>query len=89
MNTLKFSSLSKTEEKLFTEVTSQKVANRDLAAEHQIPTQSHLIFCEHPHVYTLGKSGEEKNHLANETQLKEINATHFVSNGKAKKRKSR
>ena len=34
-----------------------------------------IIFCEHPHVYTLGKSGKEKNMLLSEAQLKAINAT--------------
>ena len=30
----------------------------------------HLIFCEHPHVYTLGKNGDENNLLVNEEHLK-------------------
>lgn len=34
-----------------------------------------IIFCQHPHVYTLGKSGKEKNMLLSESQLKAINAT--------------
>ena len=68
------------QEKLFAEVTAGKVANRDLPAEKQIPTASHLIFCEHPHVYTLGKSGEEKNLLANDSQLKEMDATFYKIN---------
>lgn len=39
-----------------------------------------LIFCEHPHVFTLGKSGEVDNLLINEDFLKRINATYFKSN---------
>ena len=35
---------------------------------------------EHPHVYTLGKSGHEENLLANEAKLKEINATYVKVN---------
>jgi len=40
----------------------------------------HLLFCEHPHVYTLGKSGVENNLLINDTFLKKINASFFKSN---------
>src|SRR5512133_70303 len=36
-----------------------------------------LIFVEHPHVYTLGKSGSENNLLINEGFLKTINATYY------------
>lgn len=39
-----------------------------------------LIFCEHPHVYTLGKSGQTNNLLINEDFLKNINATYYQSN---------
>lgn len=43
-------------------------------------TDNHLLFVEHPHVYTLGKSGHESNLLANENKLKEINATYVKVN---------
>jgi lipoyl(octanoyl) transferase len=36
-----------------------------------------VIFCQHPHVYTLGKHGVGANMLLNETQLKRIGATLF------------
>jgi len=39
-----------------------------------------LIFCEHPHVYTLGKSGTVNNLLINDAFLKQINATYYKSN---------
>jgi lipoyl(octanoyl) transferase len=39
-----------------------------------------LIFCEHPHVFTLGKSGEVNNLLINEEFLKKINASYYKSN---------
>ena len=64
----------------FKSITDQKIANRDLPLEEQIPTQSHLIFCEHPHVFTLGKSGDEEHLLANDSQLKELNATYYKIN---------
>ena len=44
------------------------------------PTKQHLLFCEHPHVYTLGKSGSENNLLINDEFLKKINATYHKSN---------
>ena len=39
-----------------------------------------LIFCEHPHVYTIGKSGSETNLLLNEEKLKEIDASFYKIN---------
>ncbi len=39
-----------------------------------------LIFCEHPHVYTLGKSGQQNNLLINDAFLKKIGATYYQSN---------
>lgn len=45
-----------------------------------IATQSHLLFCEHPHVYTLGKSGDKKNLLVNEAYLKSKGATFYKIN---------
>lgn len=45
----------------------------------QSPEQ-YLLFCEHPHVYTLGKSGDEANLLIRAEFLKKINATYFKTN---------
>jgi len=42
--------------------------------------KNHLIFCEHPHVYTLGKSGKENNLLINEEFLNNINAEFVKTN---------
>lgn len=36
---------------------------------------NHIILCEHPHVYTLGRSGKETNMLLSEQQLQKIGAT--------------
>ncbi len=47
---------------------------------HKIPTQHHLLFCEHNHVYTLGKSGNEENVLIDEDTLKEKNIQFFRIN---------
>jgi lipoyl(octanoyl) transferase len=40
----------------------------------------YLLFCEHPHVYTLGKSGDEHNLLIRQEFLKKINATYYKTN---------
>jgi lipoyl(octanoyl) transferase len=45
----------------------------------ELPEQ-YLLFCEHPHVYTLGKSGDEANLLIRSEFLKKINATYFKTN---------
>ena len=56
------------QEALFAKILAVKSANRK---ENKTDiTQNHLLFCEHPHVYTLGKSGDEKNLLVNEDYLK-------------------
>ena len=46
------------QEKLFDQIIAIKRQNRK--EETNLETQSYLLFCEHPHVYTLGKSGDEK-----------------------------
>lgn len=45
-----------------------------------IVTPNYLLFVEHPHVYTLGKSGDEQNMLANKDKLEEIKATYVKTN---------
>jgi len=68
------------QENLFQEVISQKISNRNSPVEEQQTTKNYLLFCEHPHVYTLGKSGDEKNLLLNELQLKEKSAEFYKIN---------
>lgn len=53
----------------FTEMTERKKENK-LNPDFAKPTESRLIFCAHPHVYTLGKSGKEENLLLTESELK-------------------
>jgi lipoyl(octanoyl) transferase len=43
-------------------------------------TVHHLLFCEHPHVYTLGKSGHLENLLVNNAKLKEMNVAFVKTN---------
>lgn len=63
------------QETLFNEILKQK-------REEKTNILNHLIFCEHPHVYTLGKSGSEDNMLINYIQLQAKNATfHKINRG--------
>ncbi len=48
--------------------------------DSQLPTINHLLFCEHPPVYTLGKSGHMENVLLNETELEEKEIEFFKTN---------
>jgi lipoyl(octanoyl) transferase len=68
------------QEELFNSVVDQKTKNRDLPEEEQTPTKNYLLFVEHPHVYTLGKSGDEKNLLVNDSQLLQKQATYYKIN---------
>jgi lipoyl(octanoyl) transferase len=68
------------QEELFAEILTVKSSNRK--ENKTVSTKNHLIFCEHPHVYTLGKSGDEKNLLVNEDYLKSRGATfHKINRG--------
>ena len=68
------------QEKLFKEVIDIKLANRDKSDDQQIPTPNYLIFCEHPHVYTLGKSGSAQNLLLDAKGLEEKQASYYKIN---------
>lgn len=68
------------QEKLFDEVVQIKINNRNLIPNSALPTPNYLIFCEHPHVYTLGNSGNKENLLINEQQLVQKNATYYKIN---------
>ncbi len=68
------------QEKLFDGIVQTKISNRALPSTEQKITSNYLIFCEHPHVYTLGKSGDEQNLLVNESELKEKQATYYKIN---------
>jgi lipoyl(octanoyl) transferase len=68
------------QEKLFSGIVEQKIANRNLQDADIKITSSYLLFCEHPHVYTLGKSGEESNLLLNDEGLKNKEASFYKIN---------
>jgi lipoyl(octanoyl) transferase len=65
------------QEKLFNETIHNKIKNWQLAIPEQEEIQSYLILVEHPHVYTLGKSGNEHNLLIQEGLLKSIGASFY------------
>jgi lipoyl(octanoyl) transferase len=81
MQTVKFQNLGLVDykkawdyqEQLFNEV----VSNRALA---KLPHSGYLLFCEHSHVYTLGKSGQNTNLLISDDVLKRIGATYYHIN---------
>lgn len=63
---------------LFQKIIAIKLQNRELQDKKTTP--NYFIFTEHPHVYTLGKSGDINNLLLSEKQLKEKGITFFKSN---------
>jgi len=65
---------------LFNKNLEIKKQNRDLPSNEQRITNNHLIFCEHPHVYTLGKNGDEKNLLIKKEDLHTIQASYYAIN---------
>lgn len=68
------------QEDLFKKTIAIKTVNRKLADEQQQQTPNYLLFVEHPHVYTLGKSGSEDNLLLDEEGLKEKEAQYYKIN---------
>jgi lipoyl(octanoyl) transferase len=53
----------------FEEIVQRKLENRNLDPENRLEQMHYLIFCEHPHVYTLGRNGKEDHLLLDEDQL--------------------
>lgn len=66
------------QEKLFKNVVDVKIINRREALNK--PTSNYLLFVEHPHVYTLGKSGDMSNLLVSETELIKKDAKFYKIN---------
>jgi lipoyl(octanoyl) transferase len=68
------------QENIFAQIVGKKIQNRKLPAEEQVATENYLLFVEHPHVYTLGKSGELSHLLLDEKGLGEKQATFYKIN---------
>ncbi|PWL40476.1 lipoyl(octanoyl) transferase [Flagellimonas aquimarina] len=66
------------QEALFKEIVDSKIKNR--REQSNLETPNYFLYVEHPHVYTLGKSGDINNLLVNETQLKEKEASFYKIN---------
>jgi lipoyl(octanoyl) transferase len=66
------------QEQLLKEIVELKISNRKNATN--IVPDNHILFCEHPNVYTLGKSGAEKNLLLNTDQLKKKDIEYYKIN---------
>jgi lipoyl(octanoyl) transferase len=66
------------QERLFKGIIDTKIKNR--REELCLETKNYFLFVEHPHVYTLGKSGDMSNLLVDEKQLAEKGATFYKVN---------
>lgn len=66
------------QEQLFKDTLDQKIRNR--RQNENIATRNYLLLVEHPHVYTLGKSGDHTNLLLSEEQLEKKNASFYKIN---------
>jgi lipoyl(octanoyl) transferase len=66
------------QEELFKEIVDMKIQNRN--AISPIPTPNFFLYVTHPHVYTLGKSGDVSNLLLSEKQLTDKGATFYKIN---------
>lgn len=66
------------QEELFKQIIDLKINNRK--NNHHIQTPNYLLLVEHPHVYTLGKSGDINNLLLSEAQLKAKGASFYKTN---------
>ena len=67
------------QEQLFSETVAVKIFNRNHPHEEK-ETTNYLAFVEHPHVYTLGKSGKPENLLLSENELREKEAVYYKIN---------
>lgn len=77
---LNYLSAFEIQEQLMNKIIELKLKNRDRADGIYEETPNYFLFVEHPHVYTLGKSGHEENMLANSEKLKEIDAAYVKTN---------
>jgi lipoyl(octanoyl) transferase len=68
------------QEAKFNDVVQLKLDNRNKPPEEQVITKNHLFFVEHPHVYTLGKSGDISHLLLDEESLIAVDAKYYAIN---------
>jgi lipoyl(octanoyl) transferase len=65
---------------LLHQILAVKAANRDRADRDCVPTPNFLIFCEHPHVFTLGRNGNADNLLIAPEKLPSLGASYYAIN---------
>jgi lipoyl(octanoyl) transferase len=70
----------KAEHRKLSMVNGQWAMSNQLASAEELPTLNHLLFCEHPPVYTLGKSGSMNNVLLSEHEMDEKEIEFFKTN---------
>lgn len=68
------------QEEYFHEIIERKMYNRGHSSEMHFAPKHYLLFCQHPHVYTLGKSGLEQHLLIDEKTLAAKNAVFYKIN---------
>jgi lipoyl(octanoyl) transferase len=68
------------QEKIFDGIIQEKLQNRERQEGEYSLTSNYLLFCQHPHVYTLGKSGDASNLLINKDELKKRGASFYHIN---------
>jgi lipoyl(octanoyl) transferase len=65
---------------LFNGIIDIKLRNRDLPVTQQQPTPNYLLFCEHPHVFTQGRTGNDENLLTSKDGLESLQASFYHIN---------
>lgn len=68
------------QENIFKRILKVITENYKRTAEQQIYTEDYLFFCEHPHVFTLGKSGSESNLLIKKNLLDKYKVEYYKTN---------
>ena len=68
------------QQQLFDTTVEQKFRNRKLPPEEQVETKNYFLFCEHPPVYTLGKSGKDEHMLLDEREIRAMGANYYRIN---------
>lgn len=68
------------QENIFNELIHLKRSNEELPLCEKLSAYNYLLFCEHPHVYTLGKSGHQENMLLDGLQLRAKDASFVKTN---------
>ncbi len=77
---ISYSNAWEIQEKLLASIATIKLGNRNQSVSDILLTQNYLLFCQHPHVYTLGKSGDVAHLLLEESFLHTIDATFYRTN---------